>query len=74
MQNELKLSRYIKILQALDTDVTTDSKVSSGLDLSLITNKENLETIMVTSLTLATACSKRLLEITKKDKYVEEGQ
>jgi hypothetical protein len=71
MQNVLKLSRYIEILKALDTDVITEGAESFGIDLSLITNKENLEKIMVTSLSLATACSQRLLEIKNYDKLIE---
>lgn len=71
MQNVLKLSRYIEILKALDTDVITEDAESSEIDLSLITNKENLEKIMVTSLSLAKACSRRLLEIKTHDKLIE---
>lgn len=74
MQNVLKLSRYTEMLKALDTDVVTEDTESSEIDLSLITNKENLEKIMVTSLSLATACSRRLLEIRTHDKLVEEVQ
>ena len=71
MQNVLKLSRYIEILKALDTDVITEDVESSGIDISLLSNKENLEKIMVTSLSLATACSQRLLEIKTHDKLIE---
>ncbi|APE04023.1 hypothetical protein BM526_18820 (plasmid) [Alteromonas mediterranea] len=74
MQNVLNLSRYTEMLKALDTDVVTEDTESSEIDLSLITNKENLEKIMVTSLSLATACSRRLLEIRTHDKLVEEVQ
>lgn len=74
MQNVLKLSRYIEILKALDKDVTKEGAESFGIDLSLITNKENLEKIMVTSLSLATACSQRLLDIKTHDKLIEGGE
>ncbi|WP_338853942.1 hypothetical protein WE348_20150 (plasmid) [Alteromonas macleodii] len=71
MQNVLNLTRYIEIPNALDTNVVTEDAESSGIVLSLINNKESLEKIMVTSLSLATACSRRLLEIKTHDKLIE---
>ncbi|HCV03879.1 MAG TPA: hypothetical protein DG048_14625 [Pseudoalteromonas sp.] len=53
MQNVLKLTRYIEIPKALDTDVVTENAESSGIELSLINNKDSLKKIMVNSLSLA---------------------
>ena len=53
MQNVLKLTRYIEIPKALDTDVVTENAESSGIELSLLNNKDSLKTIMVNRLSLA---------------------
>ena len=53
MQNVLKLTRYIEIPKALDTDVVTENAESSGIELSLINNKDSLKKNMVNSLSLA---------------------